>query len=124
MTNVNPYSQAVIDLILQQKEINISKVGNIERIKTLIFDENKYYRVVSLIKEQRWDELQLLSIYATCRSKYLDIVKFTDENNKGYAVTIYDSDMSWCRLKIIDIFSLTATTNAINPVYYPSRVRL
>jgi hypothetical protein len=110
--------------MFQQKELNFYQVGNIKRIKTLFFDETKYYGVVSLITEKKWDELQFLSIHTTGRNEYLDIVKFTDQNNDLFAITIYDSYSNWFGLKLIDIFPLTASSNSIYQVCHVSRVRL
>jgi hypothetical protein len=124
MKTLPAYHLAVTELILQQKELNIYEPGNIERIKTLFFDETKYYRVVSLITEKKWDELQFLSIHTIKRKEYLDIVRFTDQNNHVFAATIYDSYSNWVGLKLIDIFPLTLSSSAIYQVCHVSKVRL
>jgi hypothetical protein len=39
-------------------------------------------------------------------SEYLDIIKFSDQTNKSYIATIYDSNELWQYPKLIDIIHL------------------
>ncbi len=108
MQSLNKYDTLVIKEILANKEFSITEVLNFENKKSAFFDREQYPKVISLLKQSNWEELDKLVISQTGFGEYLEIVIFSDENSRSYVATIYDSDELYQDPQLIDIFLLNA----------------
>ena len=52
------------------------------------------------------DAIQLLSDDQSDGFEHLDIMSFTDQNEKSYLVTVYDSNELWQDPEVMDIYPL------------------
>ena len=106
MDRQNTWNDLVIRAILFDNATEIKEVHNFESIQSLLFDSEKYPRIISLIKSKTLDGLKEFDIEKKNELReYLDIIKFSDQNNNTYVATIYDNDELWQDPQIIDIIS-------------------
>lgn len=108
MIEKNNYDNLVTELILLDMEYNIKEVRDLESIKSRLFDRDQYRTILELIKQQDWkqiNELQEPSVEAF--NEYLNIMRFKNQNQSQYVVTIYDNDELFQDPQIIDIFPIT-----------------
>jgi hypothetical protein len=103
----NKWNDLAIKAILLSNNINITEVNNFEIIKSLFFDKEKYQSIISLLEARDFETLEEMEIKTKDElSEYLDIIKFSDQTNKSYIATIYDSNELWQYPKLIDIIHL------------------
>jgi hypothetical protein len=83
-------------------------VHSFEIIKSLSLDREKYSAaIVPLITARNWEAIEeIKDENQSDFNEYLDIIKFYDQNQLLYVVTIYDSDELWQDPEVIDIFPL------------------
>ena len=106
MSEENLHNDYVIKAILRDKEYAITEVNNLQSLKYMILDREQYSNIESLIKKHDWqalsdlkDNLPLDGFY-----EYLDILKFNDQKQRIFVVTIYDSEELWQDPQLIDLF--------------------
>ena len=107
MTEKAKYNSFITELILLDSEYNIKEVSDLESVRVLLFSEEHYKKVRSLIKKQDWDQINETKDLSTGEFReYVNIMRFKDQNRKQYVTTIYDSDELFQDPQIIDIFPL------------------
>ena len=105
MTDLNSYEKTVVKSILACKEFGITEVKEYECIKSMSFNQEQYDSISSLIKEYNWKAVDdYESSYNNDSRQYLEIVKFSDQNNQIRIATLYDSDELWQDPQVIQIF--------------------
>lgn len=107
MEEENKWKKIIVASLLADKDFDIKEANNFEQIKSLFFDKETYTVILNLINKKDWDKIKNFN---TERKEglreYLDIFRFTDQNQMSYVVTIYDSDELWQDPQIIDIIPL------------------
>ena len=101
----NKWDELIIKAILSNNEFGILEIRNLKPIKSIIFDQSKYSEITSLIDKKDWKGIN--SIEDENKSgfrEYLDIVKFSNQDDQTYIATVYDSDELWQDPEIKDIF--------------------
>ncbi len=113
MESLNKWNDLVIEAILLNNNLRITEVNNFEIIKSLFFDKEKYQSIISLLEAKDFDGIKALEIKSKGEfGEYLEIIKFSDQTNKSYIATIYDSDELWQDPELIDIIHLQTSTKA------------
>ena len=108
MEEENKWNKIVIMALLSSKDFDIKEIRNFESITSLLFDAKKYKQILDLITQKDWGNIKSLdSAEKTGFGEYLYVLKFSDQNEISYAVTIYDNDELWQDPEIIDIIRLT-----------------
>jgi hypothetical protein len=98
----------VVNELLAVKDFDIKEVNNFESIQSLLFDSEKYPEIISLIRNNRLDSLKEFEKEKKNEFReYLEIIKFSDQDDRTYIATIYDSDELWQDPQIIDLIILT-----------------
>jgi predicted patatin/cPLA2 family phospholipase len=93
--------------ILSNNEFGIKEVNNLENVWSGYFEQKRYEEIARLIKEGKIDQLQ--GLYDTSKdnfSEYLDIMRFKDQNENAFIVTVFDSDELTQDTQVIEIFKL------------------
>lgn len=104
LNTMNSYEQQVVESILANNEFGITQVVQYTRLKSLFYKQEEYASIVQLIKESKPEEINELDIHAKGCREYLDIIKFTDQNNRTFIATVYDSDERWQDPQMMEIF--------------------
>jgi hypothetical protein len=105
MTKKNIYNDYVVSGILVNNQFEIVQVKELQSLKTIILDRNKYQEIEQLIINHDWGSIANLdSPDATGFREYLDVVKFRDQNDRTFVATIYDSDELFQDPQVINIF--------------------
>jgi len=99
------FDSYVIKGILANNEFNIKNIQGLESIKTMNLDRTSYPEIGELIKKKDFKAIRELPI-GTRSSEYLEIMKFSDQKNKEYVVTVYSSDELSQDPQVIDLFQL------------------
>jgi hypothetical protein len=108
MKEKNKWNKIIIASLLAAKDFDINEVNNFESLKSLFFDRPTYSMILDLINKREWEKIKIFeTISGGDFSEYLDIIKFTDQNQITYIVTIYDNDELWQDPQIIEIIPLT-----------------
>ena len=104
--NLNKFDVFVIKSILANNPYGINEVNNIEGLKSRYFIREEYPEIEKLIRQGNIEAIKTLPDNKSEESEYLDVMIFTDQNKKRYAVTVYDSDELLQDPQIIEIYSL------------------
>ena len=101
------WNDLLVRSIVLNKQFKITEVKNVENIKSMLYEHEKYPQVKSLISERDFKTIQNVSQEDKIGFKeYLDIIKFTDQVGQNYIVTVYDNDALEQDPQIIEIFPL------------------
>ena len=96
----------LVEKVIYESKL-IQKPATIVGLKCIyfsLFDKQHYEQVSIRIRGKMIDSLQnLKSPEKSDFNEYLEIYSFSDQNNKQYLATIYDSDELWQDPQIIDI---------------------
>ena len=107
MIEQNKYDTFITELILSDSELAIKNVIELTSIKSVLFVEEQYPEIKQLIQKQKWKEIKGAEKKPDKEFKeYLDIMRFKDQDQNEYVVTIYDNDELFQDPQIIDIFPL------------------
>jgi hypothetical protein len=102
----NRFDKYVIKIILAQEEYGFTEVNELEYLKSIQFDYDKYPLVKQQIEEGHWEQIEGTQHDTNELRMYLIVVRFKDQNGKTFIATIYDSDALEQDPQIIDIFLL------------------
>ncbi len=101
----NTWDKTIIKLLLNDKGVACKEINHLETLYSLLFDSTKYPEIKLMLEEKKLDNLKQFDNYAAKGfSEYLDIVKFTDEENKPFIAAIYDSVEVWQDPLVLDVF--------------------
>jgi hypothetical protein len=100
------YDEYVIKNILANNKFGITGINNLESLKSRYFIADEYPEIENLIVKHNIKEIKLLSDNQSEELEYLDILKFTDQNENSYIVTVYDSNVLEQDPQIIKIYTL------------------
>ena len=103
MTNDLKYNSYVTAGILTKNDFGIEEVNNLESIKSLRFSFADYSKVEEYIKSGNFQLIED-SVETSQFREYLEIMQFTDQDNKRYVVSVYDSDELWQDPDVIRIY--------------------
>ena len=101
------FADYVTSSILANNEFDIKSVNNLQSIKSLIFVQGEYQEITELIKNKKWEEIKNWREDTDEKFEFLEIMKFTDQNQKFYIVTVYDSLALWQNPQVADIFYIS-----------------
>jgi hypothetical protein len=100
------YDDYIKRSILKNNDYGITEVNGLVDIKSMSLQREEYPKIVELIKSSNIEALADLAGPANKTSEYISIMKFSDQIDKPYIVTTYDSDEIWQDPQVIDIFAL------------------
>jgi hypothetical protein len=103
--NKKTFNEYVIETILARNDFDIKAVRALEDIRTMMFVSQDYDRIVALIKNGNLEPIKAIPESLIRTSEYLSVMKFVDQRNRNYIVTVYDSDDLSQDPQVIDIFS-------------------
>ena len=107
MIDKSTFADYVISSILATNEFDIKSVNNLESLKSLIFVQEEYQEITELIKNKKWEEIKNWKENTDEKFDFLEIMKFTDQNQKFYIVTVYDSLALWQDPQVAEIFYIS-----------------
>ena len=99
----NIFDSYIVKSILAKNDFNITGVNELESVKSVVFDFKEYAEAEKLIMAGRIELIQECPINKDFR-EYLEIMRFTDQNDNQYIVTVYDSDELWQDPEVIKVF--------------------
>lgn len=106
----NAFNDHVVKRVISKNEFGIKEVKEIEDLKSMLFARQQYPDIVRLIKQVDFKSIRDFpdSHAGTIEGfrEYLSVMKFIDQNDREYCVTVYDSDELWQDPEVIDIFPL------------------
>jgi hypothetical protein len=91
----------VRESILAHSEFRIEKVHNLKSLKTLEY--KNYSKILRFIENGDIVSIDQFLPIDKAASQYLEIMKFEDQENREYYVTVYDSDSLWQDPQVINI---------------------
>jgi hypothetical protein len=104
------FNDYVIEGVLAKSGYDIAIVNNLGSVKDLYFVREEYADVLAFIKAGNVELIQQSEIPIEGFKEYLTIMKFTDQNNNAYMVTVYDNDELLQDPKVMDVVPQTAYT--------------
>ena len=107
MEDKNIFDKYVRSELLTSNQFSIEEVNDLSEIDSLPFSLAEYPKILALIKEHRFDEIQKMSrLYKAHDREYLIIMKFNDQQESHYIITVYDSDELWQNPRVMDILKV------------------
>lgn len=106
METTDPHTLLVEQAILaNNKQPDIKSIKYLECLYSSIFSQDHYKQVVTLIKKANIsDLLNLSSPENSTFNEYLELYSFSDQHDRKYFTTIYDSDELYQNPQVIEIF--------------------
>ena len=101
---VKSFNDYVVSSLLENNEFGILKVKNLEEFYSCNFDNSVYPQIVALIKVGEFEKIKQSQHNTEATSEYLTIMRFTDQDNESYIVTVYDNDELWQDPQVIDVY--------------------
>jgi hypothetical protein len=89
---------------LANNEFGIKAISNVEDIATISLVRSDYEKIVELIRNREFEEIRAYQSNGGRTTEYLTITKFTDQNERNFVVTSFDSDELWQDPQVVDIF--------------------
>ena len=102
----NKWDSLIIESLKANKLFKINQVNNFEHLLSSFFDKELYAKILNLIKAHDWEALKSRQVGYDFAEEFLDVIKFSDQDNKVYVATIYDSNALKQDPQLIDIISL------------------
>ena len=103
MESENKWDNLIIGSLKANKSFKIDQVNNLESLLSSFFDKELYSKVLKTLKAHDWEGLESYQVYYDFAEEFLEVIKFSDQNNKVYVATIYDSNALEQDPQIIDI---------------------
>jgi len=103
---LNLFDGYVMRSILANNQFGITEVKNIESLKSISFIKEEYAVIENLIKNGDIEAIKTFSENQPRSGEYLMVMRFNDQTNKKYIVTVYDSDMLEQDPQVIEIYLL------------------
>jgi hypothetical protein len=86
------FEDYVIKSILANNEFAITDVKNLETLKSLELDREKYDEVISFVKKGYLNDLDRYLPIRDTAIEFLEIMQFKDQEGKLYFVSVYDNN--------------------------------
>lgn len=100
------FDSYVINSILINNKFGINEVNGLESLKSIFYVKEEYAAIENLIRSGNMEAIKLFNDNQSQTGEYLDILVFTDQNQKRYIVTVYDSNALEQDPQIIEIYKL------------------
>lgn len=98
------FEEYVTTSILANNEFGIKSVNHLESLNSMALDRKTYPQIEALIKQKDFEKIRALP-FGDKDFEHLDILKFEDQNNKPFVVTVYSNDSLESDPQVINIFS-------------------
>jgi len=98
------YNDYIIKSILANNQFEITKVYDLNNLKSIDFVSEQYNEIENLITANNIKAIKDTDENPQHDREYLDILSFKDQNNREYIVTVYDSDLLEQDPQIIEIY--------------------
>lgn len=99
------WDKIVTKSIINHKDFKGVDVNNLASLHSIVFKMEDYSTIALLIKANKPGNIKSFEVTTPSDLReYLDIVQFSDENNKLYLATVYDSDAIQQDPEVLDIF--------------------
>ncbi len=105
MNKIKTFEDYVKDGILTNNEFDITEVTNLESLKSIYFINDEYIAIEQLIRTRNIEAIKASLGNQSNTGEYLEILKFEDQNKKGYIVTVYDSNALEQDPQVIKVYS-------------------
>ena len=111
----NKWNIAVTSQVVKKNNFGITKIQDFISLKNLYFDNASYTDILNLLKANNL--LAIKNIEEPLKKgfrEYLHIITFIDQQQRKFALTVYDSDELWQDPEIIDIIPLSDTNASVS----------
>lgn len=114
MKESNKWNSIVINQVIKEYNFGITQIQDFTPLKDLHFDNTSYSGILTLLKANN-----LLAVKAieeatkTGFREYLHVITFFDQQQRKFALTVYDSDELLQDPEIIDIIPLPTTSTKV-----------
>jgi len=105
MIEIPTFESYVVKGIMGNNEFGIRSINHLESIKSMNLERENYPNIVQLIRKKDYDSIRELPA-GVKDFEYLEIMKFKDQDNMEYIVTVYSGDELSQDPQIIDVFQL------------------
>ncbi len=107
MDTTSKWDLSVIKQLTTKNNYGIVSVTGFRSIKELYFENSTYLKIVHLLKDNNFKAIEEFEqVERKSFREYLSLVTFSDQDERKYVMTIYDSDELHQDPEIIEIFLL------------------
>jgi hypothetical protein len=99
-------NEIIVKAILLNNQFGIIEVRELENLWSGYFDESTLKEVEVLIKSGNMKTLELLKRGRDIELGWIDVVKFKDQVDREYYVTVYEGFQFWQYPQIVEIYLL------------------
>jgi len=103
---VKTYDEYIISSILANNEFGIEAVNNVDHILSTNLVRSDYEKIAELIRNREFETIKTYQPTGKKTTEFLTVTKFTDQNERDFIVTSYDSDKVSQYPQVIDIIAI------------------
>jgi len=103
---VKTYDEYIISSILANNEFGIEAVNNVDHILSTNLVRSDYEKIAELIRNREFEIIKTYQPTGKKTKEFLTVTKFTDQNERDFIVTSYDSDKVSQYPQVIDIIAI------------------
>ena len=100
------FDEYVIASVLANNQFGVTEVNNLESLKSVFFVREEYPIVEEFIEAGDVEAIKAFPEAQPRAGEYLDVMLFTDQRQKKYFVTVYDSNALEQDPQVIKIYQL------------------
>ena len=103
---VKTYDEYIISSILANNEFGIEAVNNVDHILSTNLVRSDYEKIAELIRNREFETIKTYQPTGKKTKEFLTVTKFTDQNERDFIVTSYDSNELSQYPQLIDIIAI------------------
>jgi len=103
---IKTYDDYIISSILANNEFGIEEINNLDNILSTNLVRSDYDKIAELIRNREFETIKTYQPKGKKTTEFLTVTKFTDQYERDFIVTAYDSDELGQNPQVIDIIAI------------------